>query len=607
MNTAGKILSLIDRREKVVLLGFVLLTGLGAALEVVGVGFILPLIYVLKSPEAVHQQKIFSWIYGALNVKSNWEFLLWLSAGLLIFFLIKSIYLVLLAYWENRFIMKKGAVLTQKLFRQHMHLPYLFHLQHNTADLHNKIIVQVSIFCSKIILSLAMLFSEALVLGSILSVLLYVEFKTTVAVLGLVGLSAFTFLRSIQKRTRAVGKANVHLNAEVIKWFNQGFGGIKDIKILNREPYFVAEFSNRVKEQSRNMAYFQTIIGIPRFLIEFLVVAMLVTTMFVGYWQSRPIESVLSTLTLFAVASFRIMPSIGRIMGIVSGLRYYWPSIDIVHKGFLPLGRSAGPEIQVMPANQSSPNFGFQDALVLRDVSFRYPGASHWALRHLCLTIHKSRSTAFVGPSGAGKSTLIDLILGLLQPLEGSILADGRSIDDNIVEWRRLIGYVPQVIYFCDDTIRRNIAFGLPDNLIDERKLASAMEAAWLVDVVRKLPNGLDTMIGERGVRLSGGERQRLGIARALYHSPAILILDEATSSLDYEIEREIVATIEKLSGQVTLIIVAHRLSTVKVCDDIYSLASGKLVGKVRFNDLIQEATPQGSVRPLEAARDLKQ
>lgn len=360
----------------------------------------------------------------------------------------------------------------------------------------------------------------------------------------------------------------------MIKWVNQGLGGVKESRVLGREGYFVDAYRASSAGYARAMRYLATVSQLPRLYLETLVAGGILLLLGVAMARHEGSEVVVPTLALFGAAAFRLLPSVNRIIASITNIRYHESAVEVIHRDMgLMAGAGAHRE-----ADAPGPGGELQFAhdIELRDVCFQYPESNVTTLNGVSLVILKGSAVALVGPSGAGKTTLVDVLLGLLQPTSGAVLVDGQDVHAHLRSWQRRIGYIPQVIYLSDDTLRRNVAFGVPDPDIDDEKVWKALESAQLAGLVRAWPDGLTAVVGERGVRLSGGQRQRIGIARALYHDPEVLVLDEATSSLDGATERDIMSAIEALAGNKTLIVIAHRLSTVERCDRTYWIRDGR-------------------------------
>lgn len=566
------------------MLGLIFLMFIGAGLEVFGIGLILPLVALLKNPAVIESHEIARWFYNASGAASPKEFIVFAVIGLLVFNIVKNIYMFSLFSLQYKFGYGIQIALSKRLFRAYMHAPYTFHLQRNSAQLQSNVIDRVLGVLTGAIFPFLMLMSESLVMGTFLAMLLAMQPATALAVFTVIGLTACAFFYSVRRKLEELGKIQVERNERIIKWVNQGLGGIKDAKVLGREEFFVDALGENMFWFSRAQSRFGIINQSPRFFIETLAIIAMLVIVSAILVQGYEAEFLLSALALFAASAFRLLPSINRIVAALAGLRHCTAAVNAVYQDLVLL-----EEKRTGPTFAAPIKSAFNRSIELKNISYQYPATAKPAIAGISLTIAKGQSVGFVGPSGAGKTTLIDLFLGLLYPTQGEILADGVTIHSHLAGWQRNVGYIAQTIYLCDDTIRRNIAFGLPDHQIKEDEVRSALEAAQLRDLVDQLPNGLDTVVGERGVRLSGGERQRIGIARALYHNPDILVLDEATSSLDYATEREVTTAIDRLSGYKTLIIIAHRFSTVKGCDEIYSLRAGGLIGKVSYDELTAE------------------
>jgi ABC-type multidrug transport system fused ATPase/permease subunit len=369
----------------------------------------------------------------------------------------------------------------------------------------------------------------------------------------------------------------------------QGLGGAKDVKIRGCEKEFLQQFRHHADGQARMAALQSLVQRVPRLWFELLAVAALLLLTAVMVWQGTPSERLLPMLGLFAMVAFRMLPSVNHMTSAVHRLR----TADAMLSG---LAKELNLSTTTSSSRPATP-MPFRDCIVLENVRFRYPGSRDNVLDSVNLHIPHGGSVGFVGGSGAGKSTLIDVILGLLPPATGRVTVDGQDIQGNLRGWQDTIGYVSQSIYLCDDSIRRNIAFGVPEQDVDDAAVRRALTAAQLDAFVDSLPAGADTFVGERGVRLSGGQRQRIGIARALYHDPEVLVLDEATSALDGETEKGVMAAVNALHGTKTLIIVAHRLTTVADCDTLYRLDKGQIVQTGTYAEVISSGT-----RPPDAA-----
>lgn len=568
----------LDRRTKLRVTAIVLMMFVGAGLEAMSVGLIMPFIALLNNPNSVLEHKISRWAYGALNMASPQEFVMWSAGALLFFFVIKNAYLALTLYFQLRFVYKRQILLSRRLFQAYMQSPYIFHLRHNTAELTGNVIHEVVAVCHNVTCQSLMLISELMVIAVLTTVLLFVDFTTTLAAVSLMGGLAYVFFRVVRNKTSKLGELYQYHHDQIYKWVAQAFGSIKETKLLGCESYFVNAFTDNFRWYSYSQRYLGMVSLIPRLFIETLAVVGMLTIAIVMLLQGHLVRSLLPTLALFAVAAYRVMPSFHRIVGMVTMIRYFVPAVNVVYRDLKLLENIGSSAVGSFKDSRTDARIPFEQSIELRGVVYQYPETNSPAIEGVSLIIPKGRSVAFVGATGAGKTTLVDIMIGLLKPTEGEVLVDGKNIHDDLAGWQRNIGYIPQTIYLCDDTIRRNVAFGLPDDKINDDQVWSALEAAQLKAFVNSLPHKLDTYVGERGARLSGGERQRIGIARCLYHDPEVLVLDEATSSLDTETEQEIARAVETLTENKTLIVIAHRLSTIRNCDAICELCDGKLI-----------------------------
>lgn len=574
-STSNKIAGLLtpsERRSALVLLG---LMCVGMLLETLGVGLVIPAIALLTQSDLARDYPMVQPILEALGNPSQQALVIAGVLTLVGVYLIKTLFLAFLAWKQTRFAFGVRVQLSQRLFATYLRQPYLFHLQRNSAQLIRNVTSEVDLFTGNGILPSLLLITESLVLIGLCSLLLAVEPLGALIVLGVLGMAALGFHRLSRKHIVRWGVARQHHQGLRMQHLQQGLGGAKDVKLLGREADFLEQYRLHNAGCARVEQLQSTLQQLPRLWLELLAVSGLAILVISMLAQARPIEAVVPTLGLFAAAAFRLMPSVNRILGAVHSLRYALPVIDLLHKELTPATQTlAGPHAHTTR---------FQATLELSQVTFTYPGAAKPALRDISLAIQRGESIGFIGTSGAGKSTLVDILLGLLTPDRGEVRVDGKDIQEDIRNWQDQIGYVPQSIFLTDDTLRRNVAFGLANNQIDDVAVQRAIHAAQLDDFVASLPAGLETQVGERGIKLSGGQRQRIGIARALYHAPSVLVLDEATSALDTATEHDVTQAVRALHGTKTILIIAHRLSTIAHCNRIYRLEQGRM---------IEESTP---------------
>lgn len=565
------ILTPAERKSAVVLLCLMVI---GMVLETLGAGLLIPVINLLMRDDLATRYPAIQPMLVFLDNPTQAQIIMGTMMGLVGIYFIKNVFLAFLAWRQTSFVFGVQAQLSQRLFTAYLRQPYTFHLQRNSAQLMRNVTGEVNMFTGAINSTLIIL-TESLVLLGITTLLLLVEPLGALIVVLVLGGAAWGFQYSTRARITRWGKARQHHDGLRVQHLQQGLGGAKDVKLLGRESDFLAQYFIH-NTQSARMAQLQaTMQQLPRLWLELLAVtgmALLVLSMLA---QGRDMASIVPTLGLFAIAAFRLMPSVNRVLGAIQTLRYGLPAVNALHEE-IKLTASEPSTNQTKIANHITPSI--QTEINLSNISYTYPGAPAPSLNGLSITIQKGEFVGFIGPSGSGKSTLVDVILGLLPPSAGQVLVDGQDIQGNMRAWQDKIGYVPQSIYLTDDTLRRNVAFGVPNEEIDDIAVQHAIKSSQLEEFVATLPDGVETIVGERGIRLSGGQRQRIGIARALYHDPSVLVLDEATSALDTATESGVMQAVTALQGSKTILIVAHRLSTVEHCDRLYRLDQGRVV-----------------------------
>ncbi|CAA6605013.1 putative Protein glycosylation K [Rhodospirillaceae bacterium LM-1] len=574
--------TLLEPGMRLKLLGIFCLMLVGGGLEMIGLGLFLPFLQLVLDPSRLGTLPVIG-DFVAPYMGSDPSSLLQPAALLLLaFYIVKNIFLALLNWINFHFSFFAEARLQQRLLGSYLTAPYEQISGRNTAELIRTVIVSTkSVYKSVMVSCLGLIMESVLAAFAVLTLILIdPRGAITVAVLmgGLVALLYFPLRRFVTFWGSAIQSNSVDL----LKGLQQGLGIQKEARVAGREFYFLNAFSKISLFNAKAFTRLQTIQQAPRYASEVIVLSALLTFILLASVSHSSASAALPVLGVFGAAALRLMPSANRIIMHLANIREGRRAIEIVCAD-LPT-QELRESHDVRPIGHAS---AFNRNLRLENVCYRYPLATHDALQQICLTIDKGSSVALVGPSGAGKSTLADLLLGLLAPKSGQILVDDLPLDVHNPAWRRLLGYVPQHIFLLDDTIRRNIAFGIADADIRESEILRAVEMAGLSEYVKSLPEGLDTVIGERGARLSGGQRQRIGIARALYHQPDLMVFDEATSALDGGTERDVIEAIESLRGKKTLVIIAHRLSTIRHCDTIVLMESGRITDQGRYDALL--------------------
>ena len=567
---------IFTKKEKVRLTGVFLLILIGSFMELLGVSVFLPFIQVLMEPERVQSEVSLRSVYEMFHFQSTDQFLIALGGMICIVYILKNSYLTIMQNAMLKFSYTTRMQLATKLLSTYMAEPYTFHLNRNISELQRSLQYDTGQFMQLINASLQVLAEIAVVIC--LGVYLFYTSPTiSIVIIGLVVVCVGFFTLLSRKYSRRIGKQNEAYNAQLYQWINQSLGGIKEVKVLNRESFFVDSYKDVYKKLIKGAQNNEMLATIPKYILETVcIVGMIIAVIAKLLWGRRDLTAFVVQMSAFAVAAFRLLPSVGKINAYVNSIMYCRPALDLIYDDLKAI-EDFVPEEQEEVKDKAE-TWHLKEKIELQNISYTYDDADKEVLSNIELTIHKGETIALIGSSGAGKTTLADVFLGLLIPQKGHILVDGKNIYDHMDSWHHMLGYIPQSIYLSDDTIRNNVAFGIREEEIDNAAVEEALKKAQLYDFVQTLDKGIDTFVGDRGVRLSGGQRQRIGIARALYYDPEILVLDEATSALDNETETAVMEAIESLKGLKTMVIIAHRLTTIRNADQIYEVTEGQAV-----------------------------
>ena len=568
----GYIFSKKDKKKIALLLVAVVI---GSFLELLGVSAFTPFVNIIMNQDSIQTTWYLKMIYDAFGFQNNMSFLAFLAGCIIVVYIVKNVYLIIERSYMFKFSYNTQMRLSTRLLRTYMKEPYTFHLNKNTATLQRSLQEDTSLFMQVILYTFELVaeIATCLVLGTFL---LVVSKSITIVILGLLVLCIGLFYYITKKYARRLGVENQEYRGKIFQWMNQSLGGIKEIKILDREKYFIDEYQDYYTKYAKGLRVSRVISILPKYIVEAVCMTGLLLAIIIKmFFGDADIIYYIPQLAVFAVAALRLMPSVGKINEYLTSILYALPSVDLVYHDLDEIASYV--EQQDKEVKEA---WNLEEEIHVQKVTYAYPGVEEPVIKDADFIVPKGKTVAFIGASGAGKTTMVDIILGLLQPQSGKIMADALNVHEKPKTFHSQVGYIPQVIYLSDDTIRNNIAFGIEEKDIDEASVVEAVKKAQLTEFIDSLPNGLDTVVGDRGVRLSGGQRQRIGIARALYHNPEILVLDEATSALDNDTEAAVMEAIENLQGTKTMIIIAHRLTTIRNVDIIYEVGEGKVVEK---------------------------
>ncbi len=563
---------IFSRKEKIKIGILIVMIIIGSFLELLSVTLFMPFIEVLMDSSQIYEDRYLMFFYDYLGFGQAEYFLAALAGCIIAIYVVKNIYLIIEKNIIYRFSYQTQMKLSTGLLEAYMKEPYTFHLNKNIAVLQRSMQEDADLFTKAIIHAMELLV-EITVCITLGIYLFDVSQSITVIVVILLVLCIGAFFLISRKFSTTLGRKSQQYKGKLYQWMNQSLGGIKEIKILNRETFFIDSYRDYFKKYAHGLKVSRLLGVVPKYFVEmFSMTGLLAAVIVKLLYGQKDFEEFIPQLAVFAVAAFRLLPSVGRINEHSTNVMYAAPSIELIYHDL--------KEVENLREENRTRDeeWKFTDSIKIKNVRYHYPDSEDMVIDGADFEIKKGTSVAFIGSSGAGKSTMADIILGLLSPSYGKVEADGLNIHKNMDTWHKEIGYIPQVIYLSDDTIRNNVAFGICEDEIREEAVIEAVKKAQLFEFIEELPDGLDTFVGDRGVRLSGGQRQRIGIARALYHDPEVLVLDEATSALDHDTELAVMESIENLQGTKTMIIIAHRLSTIRNVDVIFEVEDGKIV-----------------------------
>ena len=587
MSIFSKLNYIFSKKQKLQSVALCIGLFIGALFELVGISLITGLVSIITNPGMIHSNPVLSGVYETLHLKSDRAFFVFLTVGLILIYLVKNLYLLWLDYVQYKFIYDNQLKISGRLIDCYLKKPYTYHLDKNSAEMVRNVMLD-SERLFQMLLSFFSLLSELLVCVLLSIYLFVVDWFITVFVVSI--LAAFTgiYMALFRNKAREYGRINQIYDGKMHQSINQALGAVKDIKILHREKYFVNAFISNGEKKMRAVRNNNILGNVPKYLIETVCVGAILSVLLIKIFQGTDLSTMITELSAFAVAAFKLLPSVSKINNYANLIVFLKPSVDLIYRDIkdtedmkdfelkdelmedgaaLSLTEKQGNDTERITAK----------CIKIDRVSYRYPKSDKDVLKDVSFEIPLGCAVGMVGPSGAGKSTMADVILGILTPVSGRVMYGDMNVHENPLKWSKKLAYIPQSIYLSDEPIRNNVAFGIEDEDINEDKVWEALREAQLCDFVKSLREGLDTPVGERGVRLSGGQRQRIGIARALYDDPEILVLDEATSALDNETEAAVMEAIDSLMGRKTLIIIAHRLTTIENCQIVYRVEDGKV------------------------------
>lgn len=561
---------IFDKKQKVELFFLLVVIVLTTFVELLGVTAIIPLIEVMMSPDSIQSTPYLAFVYNLFGFKNATHFLVFLAIFLILVYWVKNAAVAVSYNLQHKFTFNNQKRMAYRMLECYLNQPYYFHLEHNSSELIRSINTDL-VMMFQAILSAIQLFAELMVCAVLGTYLFIADASITIVIVFFMLAFVIFFAKNFEVYLRKIGEEDRHYAAGIVKWLQQSFGGLKETKIMHREKFFLSMFEHDYSRWADLEQIYRNLQIIPKPVMESLCITALMLAIIIKLLCGTNGTEFVTTISAFAVAAFRLLPSFNRITNYISVLLFNVSAFEAV---YYDLKKIEDIEKNTETLALDEKPLELHDKISVNNLFYKYPSGDEFVLNNVNVEIPKNKSVALIGPSGSGKTTLADLILGALEPTKGEIMIDDKNALENLSSWQSNVGYIPQTIYLMDDTIKNNIVYGA-ETEIDETRLNNAIEKAQLKDFIATLSEGIETSIGERGIRLSGGQRQRIGIARALYKDPQVLVLDEATSALDNDTETAVMEAIDSLSGTKTLIIIAHRLSTVENCDLKYMVKDG--------------------------------
>ncbi len=557
-----------------------------AVIEVVGVSSIMPFMAVVSNPEIIDSNKWLHLFFNLFQFSTRNSFLLFLGCVVLTILVVNNICTAAITWMIFKYSWLRNHSISKRLLKKYLNEPYVFFLNRNTADLEKNIMDEVRVIIAGILDPLLMMVKNTVLTLFLFTLLLLIDPLLSVLVSVIFGGAYGVLFAFVSKKLNRIGIERAEANQYRFKVANEALCGIKILKVLGRENHFISEFSIHSRKLSENQALKSVISQIPKYAFEVIAFGGILLIILYHLAKGTDTAQVIPLLSLYAFAGYRLMPALQTIFTGIAEIRYTLPALNLLYDD---ITNGSNEEEQHIARSSLTPPLSVKKELALKDIVFAYPGQHEKVLRKCNLSIGVNTTIGLIGSTGSGKTTLVDIILGLLRPRDGNFMVDGIPITEtNLKQWQKNIGYVPQEVFLSDDTISANIGFGIAAEDLDQKAVIHAAKVANLhTFITSELPDGYNAVVGERGIRLSGGQRQRIGIARALYHDPEVLVLDEATSALDSATEDTVIQAIHDLSHKKTIIMIAHRLTTLKECDEIFVLDEGRVIAQGDYQDLM--------------------